>query len=76
MTVLLKEGDFVLLDVEIIEEDPTQKLFTNTRFEVADKSMAQWMQKLIIGKKTGDVVEGVSKPDDHVSEEEKTEYPT
>ncbi len=71
----IKKGDFVLLDVEIIEQDPPQKLFTNTRFEVADKSMAQWMQKLIKGKKVGDVLEGVSTPDDSVSEEEKAEFP-
>jgi len=70
----VKKGDFVLLDVEVTEEDPPQKLFTNTRFEVVDKSMAQWMQKLILGKKTGDVLEGVSTPDADVSEEEKEEF--
>ncbi len=71
----IKEGDFLLLDVDVIEEDPPQKLFSNTRFEVADKSMAQWMKKLVIGKKTGDVLEAVSEPDPTLSEEEKKEYP-
>lgn len=71
----IRKGDFVLLDVDVIEEEPPQKLFVNTRFEVDDKSMAQWMQKMIIGKKTGDVLEGVSKPDASVPEEEKAEYP-
>lgn len=71
----IRKGDFVLLDVDVIEEEPPQKLFVNTRFEVADKSMAQWMQKMILGKKTGDVLEGVSKPDASVPEEEKAEYP-
>ncbi|NGX48238.1 MAG: Trigger factor [Chlamydiae bacterium] len=71
----IKESDFLLLDVDVIEEDPPQKLFSNTRFEVADKSMAQWMKKLVIGKKTGDVLEAVSEPDPTLSEEEKKEYP-
>ncbi len=71
----VKEGDFLILDVAIIEEEPAQQLFTNTRFEVADKSMAQWMKKLVIGKKAGDVLEGVSAPDETLSEEEKKEFP-
>jgi len=71
----VKEGDFVILDVDIIEEEPPQKLFTHTRFEITDKAMAQWMKKLILGKKPGDVLEGVSEPDPSLSEEEKKEYP-
>jgi len=71
----VKKGDFVLLDVEVIEEDPPQKLFNNTRFEVVDKSMAQWMQKLILGKKVDDVLEGISTPDKDATEEEKADFP-
>lgn len=71
----LKEGDFVQLDVEIIDEDPPQQLFTNTRFEITDRTMAGWMKKLILGKKPQDVVEGVSEPDPELTEEEKKEYP-
>lgn len=71
----IKRGDFVILDVDIIEQEPAEKLFIGTRFEVADKSMAQWMQKLIIGKKTDDIVEGVSIPDDNATAEEKQEFP-
>ncbi|NGX39510.1 MAG: Trigger factor [Chlamydiae bacterium] len=71
----IKEGDFIILDIDILEEDPPQRLFSNTRFEVVDKSMSQWMKKLVIGKKSGDVVEGISVPDDSLSEEEKKEYP-
>lgn len=71
----IKEGDYVILDVEIIDEDPPQALFTNTRFEVSNRSMAQWMKNLILGKHTGDVVEGVSEPDPDLPEEEKKEFP-
>lgn len=71
----VKEGDFVLLDVDIIEDTPPTSLFSNTRFEVVDKSMAQWMKKLVIGLKTGDSAEGVSIPDEGATEEEKKEFP-
>ena len=70
----VKEGDFLLIDVDILEEDPPQRLFSNTRFEVSDKAMAQWMKKLVLGGKTGDALEGISEPDATLSEEEKKEY--
>jgi trigger factor len=70
----VKEGDYVILNVDIIERDPPQKLFTNTRFEVTDKSMAQWMKKLILGQKQGAIVEGASVADKDLSEEEKKEF--
>ena len=57
--------------MDIIEEEPEKRLFTNTRFEVSDKSMAQWMKALVIGKHAGDSVEGVSTADENMPEEEK-----
>lgn len=71
----IQEGDYLILDIDIIEQDPPEKLFSNTRFEVSDKSMAKWMKKILLGKKTGDVVEGVSEPDPELSDEEKAEFP-
>lgn len=71
----VKEGDYLILDIDVMEEDPPQTLFSNTRFEVADKSMSQWMKKLLIGKKVGDVLDAVSEPDPDLSEEEKAEFP-
>ncbi|MGC1877816.1 MAG: trigger factor [Rhabdochlamydiaceae bacterium] len=68
-----QEGDFVLLDVDVIEETPPTPLFSKTRFEVTAKSMAKWMYDLVIGKNTGDSVEGVSVPDDDASKEDKEE---
>ncbi len=67
----IQEGDFVLLDVDIIEEEPHTSLFSNTRFEVTEKSMAQWMRELIIGKNIGDAPEGTSIPDQDASDEDK-----
>jgi trigger factor len=67
----VQEGDFVLLDVDIIEETPPTPLFSHTRFEVTEKSMAKWMRDLVLNKNTGDSIEGVSTPDEDASEEDK-----
>jgi FKBP-type peptidyl-prolyl cis-trans isomerase (trigger factor) len=66
-------GDFVSLDVDVIENTPPIPLFSNTRFEVTQKAMAKWMFDLVIGKNTGDQAEGISVPDESASEEEKKE---
>lgn len=67
----IKEGDFVVLDVDVIEEEPHTKLFADVRFEVTDKSMAQWMKQLVMGHNKGEILEGVSIPDADASEEDK-----
>lgn len=66
-------GDFVSLDVDIIENTPHIPLFSNTRFEVVDSSMAKWMFDLVLGKNIGDQAEGISIPDEDATEEEKRE---
>jgi trigger factor len=66
-------GDFVSLDVDLIENTPAVSLFSDTRFEVTEKSMSKWMFDLVFGKEVGAVSEGVSVPDDTASEEEKAE---
>lgn len=69
----IQESDFVLLDVDVIEEEPYTKLFSDVRFEVADKSMAKWMKALVLGRIKGEILEGVSIPDEEASEKEKEE---
>lgn len=69
----VQEGDYILADIETDEEKP-QKVFSNTRFEVSDKGMAQWMKKLIIGKNINEILHGVSEPDADVSDEEKNAF--
>jgi trigger factor len=64
-------GDFVLLDVDVIEDEPPTPLFSNTRFEVVEKSMAKWMYDLVLGKQSGESCEGISIPDESASEEDK-----
>jgi trigger factor len=64
-------GDFVRLNVDVIEDVPPSPLFSDTRFEVAEKSMAKWMHDLVLGKNVGDALEGMSMPDETASEEDK-----
>jgi trigger factor len=70
----VKEGDFVLLDVEILDDTPPTKLFSNTRFEVTAKGMAKWMHDLVPGMHTGEGREGTSLPDEELSPEEKEQF--
>jgi trigger factor len=67
----VQEGDFIILDVDVIEETPPSPLFSHTRFEVTRKSMAQWMYDLVLGKNIGDSIEGISVPDEEASQEDK-----
>ncbi len=71
----VKQGDYVTIDVDIIEEDPPKKALTNTRFEVKKEKMAKWMLDLVIDMKIGEAKEGVSIPDEDASEEHKKESP-
>ncbi|MBS0652300.1 MAG: trigger factor [Verrucomicrobia bacterium] len=68
-----QDGDYVLLDVDVIEETPPTPLFNHTRFEVKEKAMSKWMYDLVLGKNVGDSVEGVSVPDEDASKEDKEE---
>ncbi|MES2345302.1 MAG: trigger factor, partial [Chlamydiota bacterium] len=70
----VQEGDLVILDVDIIETEPAQPLFSGTRFEVTDNSMAKWMKDLCLGLTTGATAEGLSVPDDTLSPEEKEQF--
>lgn len=71
----VKEDDYVVVDVDVIEEDPPRKALTNTRFEVNKDKMAKWMRDLVIGMNIGDAKEGVSIPDEDAPEEHKKENP-
>ena len=63
----IQENDFVILDVDVIDEDLRANLFNDVRFEVTDRSMAKWMKDLILGPKQGEVLEGTSVPDEDAS---------
>ncbi len=67
-------GDFLLLDIYSLEGDEPQKVFNDTRFEVAEKTMSAWMRDLTMGMKTGEEKEGISQPDADASLEDKKAF--
>lgn len=69
----IKEGHFVTLDVETIEDPLPVKVFSNVRFEVTDRTMAKWMKDLVLGHTKGEILEGLSIPDSTASAKEKEE---
>ena len=70
----IKENDYIIIDLDSVEADPPQRVFSDTRFEVSDVGMATWMKKLILGKKANDTIKGISKPDEIASSEEKEKF--
>jgi len=69
-----QEGDFVLLDVDTVEEHGLSNIFSKTRFEITEKSMATWMRKLVIGLPSGESIEGLSVAEETASDEEKATF--
>lgn len=72
----IKEGDYVLLDLDSLEQEAPTRVFSGVRFEMRPNTIAKWMLDLIIGAKKNDIIEGVSKPDDNLPEEEKKQFPS
>ncbi len=70
----IQEKDYIMIDLDTVDGEKTQRVFNQVRFEVSKERMAQWMQSIVIGAKVGDVVEGLSEPDADASEEEKKQF--
>jgi trigger factor len=70
----IQDGDYIMIDLDTIDGETPQKVFHHIRFEVSKERMAGWMKQLVQGAKAGDVLEGMSEPDDTASEEEKKEF--
>ncbi len=66
----IQEGDFILIDLD----SDGKRVFDHIRFEVKPTIMAEWMRKLVLNAKVGDVLEGDSVPDENATEEEKLEF--
>ena len=71
----VEHGDFIHVDVFITEETPSKAIFTDTRFEVTKEAMAEWMYDLVLNQPVGASLEGISRPNDNISEEEKLKFP-
>lgn len=70
----IQEKDTILIDLDTIDGPSPQRVFNQMRFEVSKERMAEWMQKLVLGAKAGDVLEGISEPDANATEEERKEF--
>lgn len=66
----VEEGDYVMLDIESAE-DPEQKYCTDGRFHIEKGTMADWLHNLLLGKRVGDVFEGLSDPTETESESDE-----
>lgn len=71
----VENGDFIHVDVFMTEETPAKAIFTDTRFEVSKEAMAQWMYDLVLNQPLGASLEGISRPNNNISEEEKLKFP-
>ncbi|MDN3509373.1 MAG: trigger factor [Candidatus Neptunochlamydia sp.] len=70
-----KEEDFAIVDVDIIEKEPSENILSNARFEIKTGTMTQWMYEMVVGMKIGDSKEGLSNPDEDASQEDKETLP-
>ncbi len=70
----VQEKDFIIIDLDTVDGDKVEKVFNQVRFEVVPERMAHWMRRLVLNAKAGDVVEGMSEPDDTASQQEKEEF--
>lgn len=67
----VQEGDFIVIDLDTMDGPAPQRVFSHVRFEVKPERMADWMRTLVLNAKSGDILEGVSEPDEKATEEQK-----
>jgi trigger factor len=70
----IQDGDYIMIDLDTLEDGVAHKVFRDVRFEVSKERMAPWMQKLVQGAKAGDILEGTSEADETATEEERKEF--
>jgi trigger factor len=70
----IREGDYIMIDLDTVEHGVPTQVFHHVRFEVSEARMAQWMKRLVIGAMPGASIEGISEADETASEEEKREF--
>ncbi|MCC5832357.1 MAG: trigger factor [Chlamydiales bacterium] len=70
----VEEGDYVDVSIDAIDVDPPSSIVKDRRFEVAEKRLAPWMLKLLIGMNISDSVEGMSEVDEKADEATKKKF--
>lgn len=67
-------GDFIVVDLDAIEDDEPVRVVSASRLEVNESDMAEWMRAMVMGMTAGESKEGVSQPDADASEEDKMRF--
>ncbi len=71
----IADGDTIMINLDTQNDNGEwNQVFNHVRFEVSKARMAEWMKNLVRGAKSGDVLEGMSEPDETASEAEKNEF--
>lgn len=71
----IQDGDTIMINLETAsDQGEWTQVFNHVRFEVSKERMAEWMKNLVKGAKAGDVLEGMSEPDETATEAEKAEF--
>lgn len=71
----IEDGDTIMINLDTLGDDGQwNQVFNHVRFEVSKERMAEWMKNLVKGAKAGDVLEGLSEPDEIATDAEKAEF--
>jgi len=70
----VQSGDFIVVDLDALEESGPVRVFTEARLEVSEATMAQWMRDIVIGMESEETREGISEPDATASAEDKERF--
>ena len=70
----VQAGDYAIIDLDLLQDEKSERVFSNTRLEVKKPAMADWMRELVIGMSIGESKEGFSAVDEDATDEEKARF--
>ncbi len=70
----VQEGDYTIVTLEALDQDPPQLIVKERSLEVSAKVMAPWLHELVLGKKGGDISEGETTVDPKADDKTKENF--
>lgn len=70
----VQEGDYVDVSISAIDKEPPIEIVKDRRFEMADKKIAPWLKKLLLGLAVNESAEGMSELSEDATEEIKKDF--
>jgi len=67
-------GDFIIVDLDALEESGPVRVFSSARLEVNTTGMMPWMREMVLGMHGGETKEGISQPDETASAEDQAHF--